>query len=227
MEKSPHFKPDQCALLLIDHQVGTIQLIKNITADQSIRNAVTLAKAALAFNMPIVMTSSQENHVQGPPHPSLEHTAPEAYANRVQRQGVVNAWDDPNFSKAVADTGRKQLIIAAVTTDICLVFPTISAMEAGYEVQAVLDASGSSYAIGEETSRRRMELRQQIHNHRRCSAPPLDRRQSRRSAGDPLARVPGHRLCLARDRSCARAGRICSADPRHAWLRRQRQAAWQ
>ena len=54
-------------------------------------------------------------------------------------------------------TGRKQLIIAAVTTDICLVFPTIGAVEAGYEVQAVLDASGSSFAIGEETSRRRME----------------------------------------------------------------------
>ena len=66
MEKSPHFKPDWRALLLIDHQVGTIQLIKNITSDQSIRNAVTLAKAALAFGMPIVMTSSQEDHVQGP-----------------------------------------------------------------------------------------------------------------------------------------------------------------
>jgi hypothetical protein len=75
----------------------------------------------------------------------------------VQRQGVGNAWDDPNFAKAVADTGRKQLIIAAVTTDICLVFPAISAVEAGYKVQAVLDASGSSYSIGEETSRRRME----------------------------------------------------------------------
>src|SRR6202040_2761932 len=154
MEKSPDFKPDQCALLLIDHQVGTTQLVKNITADQSIRNAVTLAKAALAFHMPIVMTSSQEDHVQGPLHPSLERTAPGAFAKRVQRQGVVNAWDDPNFAKAVADTGRKQLIIAAVTTDICLVFPAISAVEAGYEVQAVFDASGSSYAIGEETSRR-------------------------------------------------------------------------
>jgi nicotinamidase-related amidase len=157
MEKSPHFKPDQCALLLIDHQVGTIQLIKNMTADQSIRNAVTLAKAALAFDMPIVMTSSQEGHAQGPLHPSLERTAPDAFVKRVQRQGVVNAWDDPHFAQAVADTGRKQLIIAAVTTDICLVFPTISAVEAGYEVQAVLDASGSSFAIGEATSRRRME----------------------------------------------------------------------
>ena len=157
MEKSPHFKPKLCALLLIDHQVGTTQLIKNITADQSIRNAVTLARAALAFDMPIVMTSSQEDHVQGPLHPSLARAAPDAFAKRVQRQGVVNAWDDPNFAKAVAETGRKQLIVAAVTTDICLVFPTISAVEAGYEVQAVLDASGSSFAIGEETSRRRME----------------------------------------------------------------------
>jgi nicotinamidase-related amidase len=114
-------------------------------------------KAALAFHMPIVMTSSQEDHVQGPIHPSLARTAPDAFSKRVQRQGVVNAWDDPNLAKAVADTGRKKLIIAAVTTDICLVFPAISAVEAGYEVQAVLDASGSSYAIGEETSRRRME----------------------------------------------------------------------
>jgi nicotinamidase-related amidase len=60
LEKSSHFKPDQCALLLIDHQVGTIQLIKNITADQSIRNAVTLAKAALAFDMPIVSRRRME-----------------------------------------------------------------------------------------------------------------------------------------------------------------------
>ena len=157
METSPHFKPDECALLLIDHQVGTIQLIKNITSDHSIRNAVTLAKAALAFGMPIVMTSSQEDKIQGPPHPALAAAAPEAFAQRVKRQGVVNAWDDPNFSKAVAATGRKKLIVAAVTTDICLVFPTISAVEAGYEVQGVLDASGSSFEIGEETSRRRME----------------------------------------------------------------------
>jgi nicotinamidase-related amidase len=138
MEKSPHFKPDQCALLLIDHQVGTTQLIKNITADQSIRNAVKLAKMALAFEMPIVMTSSFEDQAQGPTHPSLQRVAPDAFTNRVQRHGEVNAWDDESFAKAVEATGRRQLIVAAVTTDICLVFPAISAVEAGYEVQAVL-----------------------------------------------------------------------------------------
>ena len=157
MTSSPHFKPSGCALVLIDHQVGTTQLIKNITADQSIRNAVVLGKTALAFNMPIVMTSSMEDHIQGPLHPSIQRVLPEAHAARVQRNGIVNAWDDPNFRKAVENTGRRQLIMAAVTTDICLVFPAVSAVEAGFEVQAVLDASGSSFDIGEETSRRRME----------------------------------------------------------------------
>ena len=157
MTSSPHFKPNSCALVLIDHQVGTIQLIRNITSDQSIRNAVVLGKTALAFNMPIVMTSSMEDHIQGPLHPSIQRVLPEAHAARVQRNGIVNAWDDPNFRKAVENTGRRQLIMAAVTTDICLVFPAVSAVEAGFEVQAVLDASGSSFDIGEETSRRRME----------------------------------------------------------------------
>jgi nicotinamidase-related amidase len=157
MEKSPHFKPESSVLLLIDHQVGTMQLIKNITADLSLRNTVNLGKAALAFGMPIVMTSSQEDHFQGPLHPALQQALPDAYAARIKRVGVVNAWDDPNFVAAVKATGRSQLVMAAVTTDICLVFPSISAVEAGFEVQAVLDASGSSFAIGEETSHRRME----------------------------------------------------------------------
>jgi nicotinamidase-related amidase len=154
---SPHFKPENCALILVDHQVGSLQLLKNITSDSSVRNAVNLGKAALAFKMPIVMTTSQEDKVQGPTAQALQKALPEAYEKRVKRVGIVNAWDDPHFKKAVEDTGRRQLIIAAVTTDICLVFPAISAVEAGFEVQAVLDASGSSFDIGEETSRRRME----------------------------------------------------------------------
>jgi nicotinamidase-related amidase len=65
MTSSPHFKPSSSALVLIDHQVGTTQLNRNITSDQSIRNAVVLGKTALAFNMPIVVTSSMEDHIQG------------------------------------------------------------------------------------------------------------------------------------------------------------------
>jgi AraC-like DNA-binding protein len=65
MTTSPHFKPETCAVVLIDHQVGTMQLIRNITSDASVRNAVILGKTALAFGMPIVMTSSMEGHIQG------------------------------------------------------------------------------------------------------------------------------------------------------------------
>lgn len=154
---SIQFTPDNAALVLIDHQVGTTQLIKNITPDIAIRNAVLLGQAALAYNMPIVMTSSQEDHQQGPLHPALQTAMPDAYAARVKRAGIVNAWTDPAFVAAIEQTGRRQLIMAAVTTDICLVFPAISAVEAGYEVQAVMDASGTDTEIGEEMSRRRME----------------------------------------------------------------------
>lgn len=157
MPLSPHFTPETAALVLIDHQVGTIQLIKNITPDTAIRNAALLGKAALAYKMPIVITSSQEDHVQGPTHPALQKAMPEAYKARVKRVGIVNAWTDPKFVEAIKKTGRRQLIMAAVTTDICLVFPAISAVEAGYEVLAVMDACGTDTEIGEETSRRRME----------------------------------------------------------------------
>ncbi len=154
---SPHFKPHSSALVLIDYQVGTMQLIHNLAPDLALRNAILLAKAALAFNMPIVLTSSQEDRIQGPIADALQRVIPEAFAARIKRVGVVDAWSDPHFKKAVESTGRRQLIMGAVTTDICLVFPAISAVEDGYEVQAVLDASGSPFEIGEETSRRRME----------------------------------------------------------------------
>jgi nicotinamidase-related amidase len=151
------FKPETSALVLIDHQVGTLQFIRNISADGAVRNAVILAKAAKAFGMPVVLTSSQEDHIQGPLSPSLQKVLPEAFMNRVKRVGIVNAWTDKNFSAAVKATGRKQLIMAGVTTDICLVFPAMSAVQEGFEVQAVMDASGSTYEIQEEMARRRME----------------------------------------------------------------------
>ena len=90
--KPPHFKPGNSALILIDYQVGTMQLVKNQMPDTALRNAIKLAKTAKAFKMPIVLTSSQEDHKQGPTATSLQHVIPEAYAKRIARQGVVNAW---------------------------------------------------------------------------------------------------------------------------------------
>jgi nicotinamidase-related amidase len=111
------FNREKSALVLIDHQVGTMQLIKNIPSDSSLRNAVLLAKAAKTLDMPIVMTASMEDHPQGPLAAELKQVAPEAYDARVKRLGIVNAWADQNFKAAVEATGRKQLVMAGVTTD--------------------------------------------------------------------------------------------------------------
>jgi nicotinamidase-related amidase len=151
------FDPKTSALVLIDYQVGTLQLVKNISSDTALLNAVNLAKAARAFNMPVVLTTSMEDDLQGPLASALREILPEAHKNRVQRVGIVNAWNDAHFKAAVKATGRKQLIMGGITTDICLIFPSISAVKDGYEVQAVIDASGSPFEISEETSRRRME----------------------------------------------------------------------
>jgi len=153
---SGQFTPDNCALVLIDHQVGTLQFVHTMSPETSLQNAIMLAKAAKAYGMPVVLTTSQEDHPQGPTAPALQEALPEAYKNRVKRTGIVNAWADPNFSAAVRATGRKKLIMAAVTTDICLIFLAISAVQEGFEVLAVLDASGSSFDVQEELARRRM-----------------------------------------------------------------------
>ena len=152
------FRSETSALVLIDHQVGTMQLIKTLDVDMVKRNTLALAKAAKILNLPVVLTSSQEDRIQQPLLPELAELLPEAYAARVKREGIVNAWADPNFKAAIEKTGRKQLIMGGVTTDVCLIYPTISAVEDGYEVQAVLDISGSPFALSEETARKRMEL---------------------------------------------------------------------
>ena len=151
------FSSSDSALLLIDHQLGTMKLIKNIPLDLVRRNTLALAKTAKILSLPVVLTSSQEENLQGPLMPELEQILPKAFAARIKRAGIVNAWNDPNFKKAVETMGRRNLIMAGVTTDVCLVYPSISACRDGYQVQAVMDASGSPYELSEEMARRRME----------------------------------------------------------------------
>ena len=151
------FTPANSAMVLIDHQVGTIQLVRNLATADVIRFTLALAKTAKILGMPIVLTTSQEDHAQGPLIPELGTIAPEAFAARVRRPGIVNAWNDPNFRSAIEATGRRNLIMAGLTTDVCLVFPSIDAVEEGYGVQAVMDASGSPFELSEAMSQSRMQ----------------------------------------------------------------------
>jgi nicotinamidase-related amidase len=153
--KTP-FRTDDTALVLIDHQIGTMQLIKNLPLDRVKRNSLALAKTAKILGLPVVMTSSQEDRMQGPLLPELEGLLPEAFRSRIKRAGVVNAWADPAFRAAVLATGRRNLVMAGVTTDVCLVFPAIEAVNEGFNVQAVMDACGSPFELSEDLSRQRM-----------------------------------------------------------------------
>jgi len=147
------------AVILIDHQVGTNTWASTTPLPLLQRNVIILAKFAKGTGMPVVLTSSQETNLnlQGPLMPELQEIVPEAFAARVKRQGVVNAWDDPAFAAACRNTGRKNFVMAGVTTDICMVAPAISALEEGFNVQVVCDACGSTNQIAEEMSWRRME----------------------------------------------------------------------
>jgi nicotinamidase-related amidase len=151
------FTAETSALVLIDHQIGTMQLIKNLDLDTVKRNTLALAKTARILDIPVVLTSSQEDRVQGPLLPELADILPEAFDARAKRTGLVNAWNDPGFRRAVEATNRRDLVMAGVTTDVCLVFPAIDAVDEGYRVQAVMDASGSPFEISEQLSQRRME----------------------------------------------------------------------
>lgn len=151
------FTTKNAAMVLIDHQVGTIKLAKNIPHAEIIMNVRALARIAVETEMPLVLTSSMESEFQGVMIDDLKKIAPEAYEKRVQRKGVVDPWDDPNFKAAVVATGRKKLIFAGLTNHVCTVFPSISATEEGFEVQAVIDAGGSPTQISDNVSAQRMK----------------------------------------------------------------------
>ncbi|MEV4453224.1 isochorismatase family protein, partial [Streptomyces mirabilis] len=87
----------------------------------------------------------------------LQEIAPKEFEGRIKRQGVVNALDDEDFAAAVRETGRKKLIIAGVTNDVCTVYPTLTALQLGYDVQVVADAGGSPTKMADDIAIRRME----------------------------------------------------------------------
>jgi nicotinamidase-related amidase len=125
---------ESAAMVLIDHQTGTMDWIRSIDHGVVEANTRALAKVAVALGMPIVFTSSIEDQIQGPLMPDLGEIAPDEFSARIKRPGVVNCWDDPAFAQACRDTNRQQFIMSGVTTEVCLAPPAISAVEAGFEV---------------------------------------------------------------------------------------------
>lgn len=144
------------ALLLIDHQVGTIEWMHSAPKKSVKRNALALAKAAAAVDMQVLFTSSMESEAQGALFPELETILPDAFAKRVKRSGIVDAFDDSGFKEAVKLLGRRKLIIAGLLTEVCVVYPALNAKDEGYEIQVVADASGSATKMADNIALDRM-----------------------------------------------------------------------
>lgn len=151
------FTGGNAALLLIDHQVGTMGWVRSIPLEEMKRNALMLVKTASILKMPVVLTSSQETNAQGPLMSELREILPEEFAARIKRAGIVNAMEDENFAAAVEAIGRKRIIIAGVTNDVCTVYPALTLVGLGYQVQVVADAGGSPSRMGDDMALRRME----------------------------------------------------------------------
>jgi nicotinamidase-related amidase len=133
--------PADAVMLLIDHQSGLFQLVEDIEEPKLRANATALAKVAALARIPTFTTASVPDGPNGPLIPELHQVNPEAVY--VARTGQINAWDNPAWVKAIEQTGRKTLIIAGTLTSVCMSFPSLSALAAGYKVFAVIDASGN------------------------------------------------------------------------------------
>jgi len=117
-------------------------------------NALAIAKVGKIFNLPTILTTSHESGPNGPLMPEFIELFPDAKI--IRRPGQINAWDDPNFREAVKSIGRKKLIMAGVSTDVCLLFPAISAVSEGYDVYTVIDSSGTWSDIAQQATMLRL-----------------------------------------------------------------------
>jgi nicotinamidase-related amidase len=150
------FNIQNTALVLVDHQVGTINWAGELAPgehDQLKMWTRVIARFAKGAGIPVVLTSSMEDQPQGPLLPEFKEILPQEYAARVQRTGVINAWDDPAFAKAVRATGKKNLLMGGLTTDVCLVPPALSAKAEGFNVVALMDISAACTKIAAQNSR--------------------------------------------------------------------------
>lgn len=140
---APYIRLDKndAAVLLVDHQAGLLSLVRDIPPDKFKNNVLALADAAAYFKLPTILTTSFEDGPNGPLIPELKELFPKA--PYIARPGQINAWDNEDFVAAVKATSKKQLIIAGVVTEVCVAFPALSAIEEGFEVFVITDASGT------------------------------------------------------------------------------------
>lgn len=152
----PYVRLDKndAAVLLVDHQTGLLSLVRDIDPDKFKNNVLALSDLAKYFQLPTILTTSFEDGPNGPLVPELKETFPDA--PYIARPGQINAWDNEDFVQAVKATGKEQLIIAGVVTEVCVAFPTLSALAEDFDVFVVTDTSGTFNDLTRDSALDRM-----------------------------------------------------------------------
>jgi nicotinamidase-related amidase len=145
--------PDNCTIILIDHQPQMTFGVANIDRQTLLNNTVGLAKTAKIFNVPVILTTVETKSFSGNMWPQLLDLFPDQIP--IERSSM-NAWEDVKFVAEVERIGRKKLVIAALWTEVCLTFPALQAMGAGYEVYAVEDACGGTSKAAHDMAMQRI-----------------------------------------------------------------------
>src|SRR2546427_2740870 len=131
---------ENAAVVLVNHQVGLMTGVRDYSTGELKHNVVALAKAAKALKLPIVVTTTARDSMWGPTIPELVEALP---GIQIIDRSTVNAWDDPKVAAAIEATGRKKLIIAGISLEVCAAFPAITAVGKGYDAYVAVDASGT------------------------------------------------------------------------------------
>src|SRR5688572_24990046 len=145
--------PQNCAVVFIDHQPQMTFGVANIDRQLLLNNVVLLAKCAKLFGIPTVLTAVETESFSGYIWPQLLDVYP---GQEVVERTSMNAWDDAGFRKAVEATGRKNILLTGLWTEVCVTWPALSMLEAGYTVYIVEDCCGATSTAAQEAALSRM-----------------------------------------------------------------------
>jgi nicotinamidase-related amidase len=145
--------PDNCVFTLIDHQPQMLFGVTNVDRQTVINNTVGLAKAAKVFQVPIVLSTVETKSFSGNLWPQLVAVYPD---QKLVERTSMNAWEDKNYVAAIQASGRKKIVMAGLWTEVCVAFPTVQAIEAGYEVYVVADCCGDVSQMAHDMAMQRV-----------------------------------------------------------------------
>src|ERR1700744_6096202 len=131
---------ENAAVILVDHQVGLLTGVRDYSIGELKHNVIGLAKAAKALKLPTVVTTTARDSMWGPTFPELVEALPGV---QIIDRSSVNAFDDAQVAHAIEATGRRKLIFAGLSLEVCAAFPAITAVNKGLDAYVAVDASGT------------------------------------------------------------------------------------